>query len=316
MKIHYLALCASILASPIIAANAHAKELKVVASFSIIADLAKNVGGDHISVKPLVGPDGDAHTYEPKPDDAALIKNADVILVNGLNFEGFLDRLVETSGTKAPVFTVSDGVTPIRAEEEDHDEKGHDHAAHDHEKEGHHHHGIYDPHAWQSVDNAMIYVDNIVKAFCKQDADNCADYQNNGNAYRQKLVALNAEVKSKIGALPADKRVIITSHDAFGYFAHEYGLTFLAPEGVSTSSEASAADVAALIKQIKADKAAALFVENISSRRLMDQISKESGLHVGGELYSDALSKADGPASTYIDMMQHNVKTITHAIMP
>lgn len=312
---------------PAMLATASAENLKVVASFSIIADLAKNVGGDRVDITTLVGPNGDAHVYEPKPADAAAVAAADVVLVNGLQLEGFLQRLVEASGTKAPIVELSKGGEVLKIADEPHpheEDDDDDHAAgeaghaeggqHAHE-EGHHHHGEYDPHAWQSVHNAEVYVKNIADAFCAADAAGCDGYRANADAYGRKLGALDAEIRAAIAGIPADKRSIITSHDAFGYFEHDYGLAFLAPEGVSTESEASAADVAALIRQIRDDKASAIFVENITNPRLIEQIAGETGLKVGGELYSDALSDADGPAATYIDMMRHNVATIKGAIL-
>jgi len=310
---------------------ASAENLKVVASFSIIADFAKNVGGDRVDITTLVGPDGDAHVYEPKPADAAAVAAADVVLVNGLQFEGFLQRLVEASGTKAPVVELTKGGEVLKNAEEEHHhdgeeakhgEEGHDHAAgeakeegHDHAHEGHHHHGEFDPHAWQSVHNAETYVKNIADAFCAADAAGCDTYKANAQAYGEKLEALEGEIRAAIAQIPEDKRAVITSHDAFGYFEHEYGLKFLAPEGVSTESEASAADVAALIKQVREDKASAIFVENITNPRLIEQIASETGIKVGGTLYSDALSDESGPAATYIDMMKSNVSTIKGAIL-
>lgn len=295
---------------------APAAGLKVVSSFTIISDFAQQVGGDKISLTTLVGPDGDAHVYEPKPADAAAVAVADVVLVNGLHFEGFLPRLVEASATKAPIVELTKGVEPIKSAEEEHD---HDTAAgaSDHDAGGAepHDHGAYDPHAFQSVHNAKIYVNNIVDAFCKADATNCNTYKTNGAAYTAKLDATEAEVKAAIASIPESKRLIITSHDAFGYFQHEYGLKFLAPEGISTDSEASAADIVALIKQIKEDKASAIFVENITNPRLIEQIASETKLKVGGTLYSDALSKPEEGASTYIDMMHHNIDTFKKAIL-
>ncbi|RAL99498.1 MULTISPECIES: zinc ABC transporter substrate-binding protein AztC [Agrobacterium] len=337
-KTFRLATYASLLSlSPVLTAQASAAELKVVASFSIIADFAKNVGGDRVEITTLVGPDGDAHVYEPRPADAVAVSKADVVLVNGLEFEGFLKRLIETSGTKAPVVELTKGVEPLRLsdepaghahpeaeEEEAHNHKaeeaGHKHETadahdHDHGHEGHHHHGEYDPHAWQSIKNAQIYVKNIAGAFCKADKPGCATYTANSDAYVAKLATLNEKVKTEIAAIPPEKRVIITSHDAFGYFEHAYGLNFLAPEGISTESEASAADVAKLVDQVKHDKASAIFVENITDKRLIDQIASETGLKVGGTLYSDALSTADGPAATYIDMVNHNIETISAAVL-
>lgn len=303
--------------------SATAAELKVVASFSIIADFAKNVGGERVEISSLVGPDGDAHVYEPRPADAATLEGADVVLVNGLQFEGFMSRLIEASGTKASVVEVTKGIEPIKSDEEDpnHEseekvEAGHDHekAGHDHAHEGHHH-GEFDPHAWQSIHNAEIYVKNIADAFCEADKGGCATYTANAEAYVAKLGELETEVKAAIEAIPADKRTVITSHDAFGYFSHEYGLKFIAPEGISTEAEASAADVAKLIDQVKHDKASAIFLENITNPRLIEQISTETGIKIGGTLYSDALSKSDGPASTYIDMFRYNVNTMKAAIL-
>ncbi len=273
-------------------AQAWCAELKVVASFSIIADFAAQIGGERIALTTLVGPDSDAHVYEPKPADAAAFAAADVVLVNGLGFEGFITRLADSAVTKAALVEVSKGAALINTQDQG-----------------------PDPHAFQSAPNARIYVKNIADAFCLADVANCDAFKANAAAYDARLTALDTEVREAVGAIPQDKRTVITSHDAFGYFAHEYGLTFLAPEGLSTDSEASAADVARLIDQIRSEKASALFVENISDPRLVRQISAETGIKVGGALYSDALSEAGGPAATYIDMMRHNVETLKAAIL-
>lgn len=329
-------------ASLLAAAPAAAEALKVVATFSIIADYARQVGGERIALTTLVGPGSDAHVYEPKPADAAAVGHADLVLANGLNFEGFLQRLVQASGSKAQVVTLTRGVKPMRsAEEERGHGHGHDHAhdhdhahnhdhAHDHEhghdhkhdhghdgghSHGGHHHGPDDPHAWQSAANAQIYVKNIADAFCKADAAGCGAYRANAQAYTQRLQALDAELKAVVAQIPKDRRTIITSHDAFGYYGQAYGFRFLAPQGLSTDAEASASDVAALVTQIRQQKAAALFTESISNPRLIRQISEETGLAQGGQLYSDSLSDANGPASTYIDMMRHNTETIRKAIL-
>jgi zinc/manganese transport system substrate-binding protein len=277
---------------------ASANEIKVVASFSIIGDLARNVGGERIALTTLVGPDGDAHVYESKPADAAAVAAADVVLVNGLHFEGFLGRLVEASGTKAHIVELSEGAAVLSNARDGH----------------HHHHGADDPHAWHSIPNAMVYVANIAKAFCTADAAGCATYRANADAYRKKLDALDQEIRTVFSTIPATRRTVISSHDAFGYFAHEYGLRFLAPQGASTESEASATDVAALIRQVRSAEASAIFAENIGNPHLVEQIARETGLRVGGKLYSDALSKRDGPAGTYEAMMRHNATTIQGAI--
>ncbi|PAQ02611.1 zinc ABC transporter substrate-binding protein [Mesorhizobium mediterraneum] len=318
------ALVGVITSLPITLSVAAAENLKVVASFSIIADFARNVGGDRVDIIALVGPNGDAHVYEPKPADAAAVGSADVVLVNGLQFEGFLQRLVEASATKAPIVELTKGGEVLRNTEEehhhDHDnaakgEEGHAAEAEEGHEEPHHHHGESDPHAWQSVHNAEVYVKNIANAFCAADAAGCDTYRANAESYGEQIEALEEEIKAAVAEIPEGKRTIITSHDAFGYFEHEYGIKFLAPEGISTESEASAADVAALIKQIRQDKASAIFVENVTNPRLIEQIASETGLKVGGELYSDALSGENGPAATYIEMMRHNITTIKGAIL-
>ncbi|MCO5062925.1 MAG: zinc ABC transporter substrate-binding protein AztC [Rhizobiaceae bacterium] len=284
-------------------------KLHVVASFSIIGDFAHEVGGERIDLTTLVGPGGDAHVYEPKPTDAVAMQAADVVLVNGLHFEGFLQRLVDSSATKADVVELTKGISPIEAKEEDHH---HDEAS---AEEEHGHEGGVDPHAFQSIANAEIYVQNIADAFCAADATGCSTYKENAASYIGKLVALDAEVKAAVASIPEGKRTIITSHDAFGYFENAYGIHFLAPEGLSTESEASAADIARLVEQVREDKAAAIFVENITDPRLTRQLADETGLKIGGTLYSDALSGPDEPASTYIDMMRHNVTTIRGAVL-
>lgn len=291
------------------ASSAFAEPLKVVASFTIIADFAKNVGGDRIDLTTIVGPDGDAHVYEPSPADAVAMAKADIVLVNGLHFEGFLQRLVDASATKASIAVLTKGVTPINFKPEFAEAD----AAEGGETDG----GktVTDPHAFQSIANAKIYVKNIADAFCTADAAGCDSYMANAAAYTQKLDALEGEVQAAIQSIPQEKRVVITSHDAFGYFEKAYGLTFLAPEGVSTESEPSAADVAKLVSQVKQDKAAAIFVENITNPRLIEQIASETGIKVGGTLYSDALSQPDGPAATYIDLMHNNIAQIKGAIL-
>ncbi len=283
--------------------QASAKDLKVVSTFSIISDFAKNVGADRIAVTTLVEPNGDAHAYEPRPADAAAIRNADVVLANGLHFEGFLPRLVKASGTKAPVVELTKDAKLLRTSQNEHD-------SHDDDN-----HGEYDPHAWQSVHNAQIYVNNIADAFCAADEAGCQSYRTNAASYGEKLKALETDLKATMAQIPSDKRTIITSHEAFTYLGHEYGLQLLAPQGASTGSEASAADIAALIRQVKQANASALFLENVSNPRLLEQIARETGMKVGGKLYSDALSAEDGSAATYIDMMRHNVNTIRNAAL-
>jgi zinc/manganese transport system substrate-binding protein len=301
------------------------EKLNVIATFSILGDIVSNVGGDRVEVTTLVGPDGDAHVFQPAPADAQAVSGAQVIVGNGLGFEGWMDRLVEASGTRATLITAADGVTPIafgeeeHAEEEGHDhdhDHGHDHAegeGHDHDHAGHDH-GAFDPHAWQSVTNVALYVGNIERGLAAADPAGAETYAANAAAYLAELDTLDAEIRATVAALPEDRRTVVTSHDAFGYFVADYGLTFVAPQGVSTEAEASAQDVAALVTQIRDAGIAAVFVENIADRRLLDQIATETGAAIGGTLYSDALSGPDGPAGTYLAMMRHNLSQLTAAL--
>jgi zinc/manganese transport system substrate-binding protein len=288
-----IALTATLAASPAVAQT----KLKVVATISIIGDLTKNVGGDRVDVATLVGPGADAHVYSPTPADVNKLTDAKLVIVNGLGLEGWMARLVKASGTKAPLLTATKGVKPRKMEDE-------------------HHAGrvVSDPHAWQSIANAKTYVANIRDGLTKADPAGKQAYEANATAYTAKLDELEKDVKAAISTIPADRRRIITTHDAFGYFGDAYGMEFISPEGVSTESEASARDVAKIITQIKKQKIPAVFMENISDPRLMEQIAKESGAKIGGTLFSDALSDEKGPAPTYIDMMQNNIARFKAAL--
>ncbi|MCB5177313.1 metal ABC transporter substrate-binding protein [Microvirga lenta] len=279
-----------------------ADKLKVVATFSILGDLARNVGGDRAEVTTLVGPNGDAHVYSPTPADGRRLTEAKVVITNGLKFEGWIDRLIKSSGTKAAVTEAAKGVKPLKEEAGGH---GHGH--------GHSHAGV-DPHAWQSIANAKTYVTNIRDALIAADPEGKAVYEANAAAYLKQLDGLEEEIKGLVSKIPADRRRIITSHDAFRYFEDAYGIEFISPQGVSTDSEASAKDVAKIIRQIKQEKIKAVFVENVSDARLMERIAKETGAAVGSQVYSDALSEPSGPAGTYIDMMRHNIRAFSSAL--
>jgi zinc/manganese transport system substrate-binding protein len=276
-------------------AKAQAPEkLPVVATFSILADFARNVGGERIEVTALVGPNGDTHVYQPKPADAKELGAARLILVNGLGLEGWIDRLIKASGAKAPVIVATKGINPQKMREEGRI-------------------GV-DPHAWQSIANAKIYVANIRDGLIAADPVGEAAYRTNAENYLAKLDTLEKEVLAEIAKIPPGRRQIITTHDAFGYFGAAYGFRFIAPEGISTETEASARDVAKIIRQIKAQKIPAVFLENVTDPRLLRSIAAESGAKIGGTLYSDALSPPDGPASTYIDMVRNNVRELSAAL--
>jgi zinc/manganese transport system substrate-binding protein len=280
-----------------------AERLKVVASFSIVADFVRHVGGDRVELVTLVGPDGDAHVYTPTPADARRLTEAKLVVLNGLNFEGWMMRLVKASGTRAQTVEAAKGVATIRTGERDRHAGGH----------GHSHPGI-DPHAWQNVANAKVYAANIRNALVMADPAGRETYEANTRDYLARLDALETDIKAVIARIPADRRKIIMGHEAFGYFEAAYGLDFIAPQGVSTEAEASAKDVARIIQQIKREKIAAVFLENVSDPRLIERIAKETGARIGGKLYSDALSGEGGPAATYIDMMQHNIRAFSAAL--
>jgi len=271
------------------------EKLKVVVTFSILADFVKNVGGDRVTVSALVGPNSDAHVYQPAPGDAKTLAEAKLVFANGLGFEGWINRLVKASGTKAPMVVATKGIKPRKAADD-------------------HGHGDADPHAWQSVANAKLYVTNIRDALVAADPAGKGIYEANAAAYMAKLDALDTEVKAAIDKIPADRRRIITTHDAFGYFAGAYGVTFIAPQGVSTEAEVSAKDVARIITQIRKLKIPAVFLENVTDKRLLERIGAEGGARIGGTLYSDALTDEKGAAPTYLDMMRHNVKQLAAAL--
>ncbi|MBR0776380.1 metal ABC transporter substrate-binding protein [Bradyrhizobium diazoefficiens] len=275
----------------LIASPLHAAErLNVVASFSILADFVRNVGGDRINLTTLVGADSDVHVYTPAPGDAKRIAEARLVIVNGLGLEGWLPRLLQSSGSKAQLVTASAGVAPLKLG------------------------STADPHAWQSVPNARIYVTDIANALAAASPDDAEAFRAQTKTYLDKLDTLDREVREAMAKIPPERRRVISTHDAFGYFTAEYGIRFIAPLGVSTETEPSARDVAAIIGQIKAQKIPAVFLENISDDRLIRRIAAETGAKVGGTLISDGLTGEKGPAPTYIDMVRHNIKALTSAL--
>ncbi|MGL3107177.1 metal ABC transporter solute-binding protein, Zn/Mn family [Bradyrhizobium sp. BR 1432] len=280
-------LCALLL----IASPLHAAErLNVVASFSILADFVHNVGGERINLTTLVGADSDVHIYTPAPSDAKRIADANLVIVNGLGLEGWLPRLVQSSGSKATVVTASAGITPLKLG------------------------SAADPHAWQSIPNAKVYVTDIADALAAAAPDDADVFRAQAKAYLEKLETLDREVREAVAKIPVERRKVISTHEAFGYFSAEYGIQFIAPLGVSTETEPSARDIAAIIGQIKVQKIPAVFLENISDNRLIRRIAAETGAKVGGTLISDGLTGEKGPAPTYIDMVRHNIKALTSAL--
>jgi len=299
----------------------HAAEpLKAVASFSILGDIVREVGGNDVSLTTLVGPDGDAHEYEPTPGDAKKLSAARVLFVNGLEFETWLPKLTKASGFAGQTVVASQGITPRKFAGDGHggkhDAHDHDHD-HDHDhKDGHHHHGDADPHAWQSLANGVIYARNVAEGLAAADPAHAEAYRQRATAYIAKLDALDARAKQTFGAIPAERRKVVTSHDAFGYFGDAYGVTFISAMGVSTDAEPSAGEVARIIEQVKRDKVPAVFIENITSPKLVQQIARETCAKVGGTLYSDALSKPGQPGATYLEMFEWNVRQLAAALQP
>ena len=281
-----------------------AEQIPVVASFSILADMVREVGGPHVVVTSLVGPNADAHIFDPTPADARQLAMAKLVVVNGLGFEGWLNRLVKSSGYRGPVVIASQGIKSIPMETGKKDD-GHGHR---------HSHSAADPHAWQNLANAKRYIENIKVALVQAMPAHAADFQTRATQYTQQIDALDQRTRALIAAVPAERRRVITSHDAFGYFAVAYGVRFYPLQGLSTSSEPSAADVVRIVNEIKKNKVTAIFAENISDPRILERVARDSGAVVGGTLYADALSMPGTQADTYIKMFEHNVSTIVKGI--
>ncbi|MBE0490160.1 MAG: zinc ABC transporter substrate-binding protein, partial [Halomonas sp.] len=276
-----------------------AERVQVVASFSILADMVENVGGEHVAVTSLVGPDSDAHVYSPRPTDARALAEADLVVFNGLQFEGWMERLIDASDYAGPLVTTTEGIDRVAAAHDDH---GHDE----------HDHGDNDPHGWQDLAMSKVYVANIRDGLVEADPDNAAAYRENAERYIAEIQAMDEEMRRLLGEIPASTSVI-TGHDSFGYFAGAYGLRFLSPVGLSTEAEPSAANMARLIDVIREQNVQALFHENMTSPAIINQLAEETGLSIAGTLYADALA-AEGEASTWLGMMRHNARTLHDAL--
>ncbi|WP_424813481.1 metal ABC transporter solute-binding protein, Zn/Mn family [Roseococcus sp. YIM B11640] len=283
------------LALPFVATARAQAPLPVVASFSILADMAREVGGERASVQAMVGPDTDAHHFQPRPSQAAALRAARLAIRNGAGFDSWFDRLIASTRFAGIQVLATEGLA-LRA------------------ATGGHGHGGRDPHAWQDVRLAIGYVRNIEAGFRRADPDGAAHYEARARAYAERLTALDAWIRAEIATVPEARRIVITSHDAFGYFAAAYGVRFLAPQGVSMDAEPSAQQVAGLIRQIRAQGVSALFLENIGNPATLRRLAEEAGVRVGGRLFADALSAPEGPAATYEAMMRHNVGLMVPAM--
>lgn len=315
----------AMLALPAAMAN---ERVQVVTSFSILADMVENVGGEHVEVTSLVAADGDAHVYSPSPGDARALANADLVVFNGLLFEGWMERLISASDYSGTLVTATDGIEPLAFAghdehghddhgHDDHDDHGHDEHGHDDHDSGHeahadHDHGDEDPHAWQDMHQAEVYIANIRDGLIAADADNADAYRANAEQYLQEMAEVDAEIRALIDEIPASTSVI-TGHDSFGYFSSAYGVNFLSPVGLSTEADPSGASMAALVDVIAEENVQALFHENMTNQSIITQLSEEAGLPIAGTLYADALA-AEGEASTYLGMMRHNAQVLHDAL--
>ncbi|MFM8750934.1 metal ABC transporter substrate-binding protein [Rhabdaerophilum sp.] len=283
-----------------------AKEpVQVVASFSILADLAKQVGGDRVRVVSLVGPNADTHVFRATPQDAKIVKEADLLIVNGLGFDGFMPRLVKSSGSKARIVTASNGLNPLEKPKSGGHDHGHGHA---------HDHGKHDPHAWQSIDAVKIYVSNIRDGLIAADKEGEAFFRANAEKYLAELDRAKTEIAALLASIPRDNRLGIVNHDSFRYFTRDFGIRIEGARGLSTETEPSAQDIARIVRAARERKAKAVFLENVADPRIAEKLAKETGARLGGTLYSDALTDEKGPAPTYLALMRHNAKTIAEAL--
>ncbi len=315
----------AMLALPAAMAN---ERVQVVTSFSILADMVENVGGDYVDVTSLVAADGDAHVYSPSPGDARSLANADLVVFNGLLFEGWMERLISASDYSGALVTATDGIEPLafaghdkhghddhghgHDDHDDHDDHGHDDHDSGHEEHADHDHGDEDPHAWQDMHQAEVYIANIRDGLIAADAGNADDYRANAEQYLQEMAEVDAEIRALIDEIPASTSVI-TGHDSFGYFSSAYGVTFLSPVGLSTEADPSGASMAALVDVIEQENVKALFHENMTNQSIITQLAEETGLPIAGTLYADALA-AEGEASTYLGMMRHNAQVLHDAL--
>nr|WP_246522602.1 metal ABC transporter substrate-binding protein [Neoroseomonas terrae] len=305
----FLALPAALAARP---GAAQANRLPVVASFSILGDMVAQIGGERIALRVIAGPDVDTHGFQPRPSDVATLRDAKLVVRNGLGFDGWMDRLVGAAGFRGTMVTATEGITPRAMAGHSH---GHDHGAAGRRRS----HSVApasvpDPHAWQDLRLAQIYLRNITAALVAADPAGEAAYRRNAETYAARLTALDAWVRAQVATVPEPRRRAVTSHDAFGYFGAAYGITFLAPQGVSTEAEPSAAEVARLIRQIRDQRITAVFMENMTNPAMIRRVAAEANVQVGGRLYVDALSAPGGPAATYEAMFRHNVGLLVPAM--
>jgi zinc/manganese transport system substrate-binding protein len=282
-----------------------AEPIPVVASFSILADFVREVGGDRVRIDTLVGPDQDAHVFQPAPGDARRIAAARVVVLNGLGFEGWMTRLIRAADFKGTQVVASQGIRTLRAQHGHGHGHGHSHG---------HSHGQTDPHIWQDPKRAQVMVRRVAAGLAAADPAGKATYDANAARYNERLEALHGWVEAQLADIPRERRRIVTSHDAFAYYGERYGVDFLAAQGVTTRGEPSAQHIARLVQQIRSERITAVFIEGMANPRILEQVAAESGARLGGTLYSDALSGPDGPAPDYVAMIRHNTRMIAEAL--
>lgn len=278
-----------------------AGKVPIVASFSILADMSRQIGGERVQVHSLVGENGDAHVYQPTPSDSKILGRARLVIMNGLGFEGWIERLIKPSGFRGSVVVASTNIKTLNRIQSGTHEHGHNHRE-------------ADPHAWLDAKNSLIYVDNIATALIQADPEGKAYYEANAARYKREITEVDQQIHAVSEKIPAERRRVVTSHDAFGYFGRAYGINFIAAVGINSGAEPSASNVARIIRQIKQEKIPAIFVESISDPRLQERIQRETGAKIGGVLYPDALSGQTGPAATYLDLMRHNARVLSASL--
>lgn len=267
--------------------------MKVVATTTFLADLAKNIAGDKAEVISLMPTGGDPHLYDPIPGDAKKIAEADVILRNGLTLEGWLDELIENSGTRASIYTLTEGIIPIQSVV---------------------YQDALDPHAWMDVKNGIIYTDNILKALIESQPEDRAYFESQHATYRELLLALDKEIKEQILKIPSSKRVLVTSHDAFRYYGNAYGLEVVSAMGTSTDAEPTLEDLAHLSEQVKEHDIPSIFIESTINPEIMEQRANDLGIKIGGKLFADSLGDEESGADTYVKMLRQNTRLILEGL--
>ena len=287
----YISTLILLLATTIVATSQG--KIRVVSSASIFQDMAMNIGGDKIETFSIVPIGGDPHLYEPKPSDAQLVKSADIILVNGLTFEGWINKLIDNSGTKAKVYTITEGVNVLKSEK---------------------YKNAADPHAWMDVSNGLKYIDNIKAALIETDPANADFYTANYENYKAELTALDNYISIEINKIPEAKRMLVTSHDAFAYYGKKYNIRLNALKGISTEAETQTSDMVRVAKAIRESGVPAIFIESTINPQVIQQIAKDNNVKIGGELFADSIGAKDSEGPTYIKMLRHNTDVIVKAL--